>query len=45
MDDLYLLSTVYADLPMQGWWVAVDSGSLDFPCVSVKNMEIWRALT
>jgi hypothetical protein len=40
---------LYADLPMQqcmmqGWWV-VDSGSLDFPCVSVKNMEIWRALT
>eukprot|EP01047_Picozoa_sp_COSAG01_P098401 COSAG01_NODE_28592_length_657_cov_1.625448_1_plen_23_part_10 len=22
----------------------VDSGSLDFPCVSVKNMENWRAL-
>jgi hypothetical protein len=37
-------SYLYADLPMQGWWV-VDSGSLDFPCVSVKNMENWRALT
>jgi hypothetical protein len=35
---------LYADLPMQGWWV-VDSGPLDFPCVSVNNMEIWRALT
>jgi hypothetical protein len=31
-------------LPRAGWWV-VDSGSPDFPCVSVKNMENWRALT
>jgi hypothetical protein len=23
----------------------INSGPLDFPCVSVKNMGIWRALT
>jgi hypothetical protein len=33
------------DLPSRGGGWSVDSGSLDFPCVSVKNMENWRALT
>jgi hypothetical protein len=37
---------LYNDLPMQGWWVATLAHWISpVSCVSVKNMENWRAPT
>jgi hypothetical protein len=36
--------TLFCQSALMGGWV-IETGALDFPCVSVKNMESLRALT